>query len=795
MYQERYVGRRPVDKVFFGYASRPPLTCETLGEAVRAIRATGVVDAVSWEDLKVAGRVIIRQIMSEIDASAACVFDVSTLNENVMFELGYTIAREKPLMILLDKTDNSVKRTWQEFQLLKNVGYVGWANSEEIKGCFLKARPDQQSGNLYRDLIEKALTPMLPASLFYVQSYHPTDATQQISRRLDQEIRKGIKVVSHDPTESSLNSLQWYATQTYAAECAIVHFDAPRRELASLHNPRSALIAGLAVGWERPVLMLAEEDYSAPLDYEEYLKPYKSKTECLAFLNTWLQDIGLKPKTGSRIPKIRLAGELRSLRFGEHVAENERDSLSDYYVETSAFNDVISNRTTLFVGRKGTGKTATMYQAASRLATDARNIVVTIKPASYEFSTLLTQLTGLNAGLKQYSIEALWKFLLVSEIAKVAVENLEARPIGVPFSESERKLLAFVDGAAFELRSDFSTRFERTVGHLVKLGLDKAQNAGDGRDMLNEALHSQAIARLRSLLGAVLGGRRRVAILIDNLDKGWDRSADLDTLSQLLLGLLAAIGRLEVDFAKEDYWRDKISLTVATFLRKDIYEYMRTVAREPDKIVASIVAWSDQDILLRMLEERFLAVRPDGTSADELWERFVAPNIDGVPTREWVPRQILPRPRDLIFLANSAVVYAIDRGHSLIEEADWKDALLAYSQFAFEALLVENGITIGAFKEVLYEFLGADALITEERVLECIRAAHIDEKDVHHLLDRLQEVSFLGVEVGQNQFEYPETDTPFERALVMARKYSERQESDGTRFSIHPAYRPYLEIT
>ena len=42
---------------------------------------------------------------------------------------------------------------------------------------------------------------------------------------------------------------------------------------------------------------------------------------------------------------------------------------------------------------------------------------------------------------------------------------------------------------------------------------------------------------IRDRLGPVVANRSRIAILIDNLDKGWERSADLNVLSDLLLGL------------------------------------------------------------------------------------------------------------------------------------------------------------------------------------------------------------------------------------------------------------------
>ena len=54
----------------------------------------------------------------------------------------------------------------------------------------------------------------------------------------------------------------------------------------------------------------------------------------------------------------------------------------------------------LFVGRKGAGKTANMLQAAARLQENARNLVVVIKPASYDFTAFLSLLKDMPGELK-----------------------------------------------------------------------------------------------------------------------------------------------------------------------------------------------------------------------------------------------------------------------------------------------------------------------------------------------------------------------------------------------------------
>jgi hypothetical protein len=276
------------------------------------------------------------------------------------------------------------------------------------------------------------------------------------------------------------------------------------------------------------------------------------------------------------------------------------------------------------------------------------------------------------------------------------------------------------------------------------------------------------------------------------LDKGWERSADLPTLSDLLLGLLTSIGRVERDLTRDMPAGAQVPVTLALFIRSDIFGFVRERAREPDKIVTSIVEWGDPEVLRRVVEERFLSTRREGTPADELWTRFFCETVRDNPTSEYILSLVLPRPRDLIYLCNAAVGVAINRRHSRVEEEDILAAEQNYSQFAFEALLVENGITIAEFEAVLLEFLGVDPILTKDEILELITQAGFEGIRAEQVLQRLKVVSFLGLETGPGVFEFPELGRASEKAEILARK---RASSEGaTRHVVHPAYRAFLEI-
>jgi len=365
--------------------------------------------------------------------------------------------------------------------------------------------------------------------------------------------------------------------------------------------------------------------------------------------------------------------------------------LAEYFVETAAFDEVLNSKVMVFVGRKGTGKTANLLRAGEILEDDRRRLVSIIKPFGYELEAVVRLLERFpSPDAQDYVVEALWKYLLLSEIALTAAAEIERRPASPDAGSPEAELLEYLDGPGSTLALDFAVRLERAIETL--LDLPTQARIEDERARITEALHGKPIRDLRRLLGRLLERRTQVAVLIDNLDKPWDRSTNLDVLSTFLLGLLTAVGRLESDFAREDSWRRPVPLTLGVFLRSDIFARVLRVAREPDKIPFIRLAWDDPELLLRVVDERYNAAREQAATEGELWSKYFTSRVRGIETRDYILKRILPRPRDIVYFCNAAITTAVNRRHTRIEEDDIFEAERIYSQFSFEALLVEERV-------------------------------------------------------------------------------------------------------
>ena len=122
--------------------------------------------------------------------------------------------------------------------------------------------------------------------------------------------------------------------------------------------------------------------------------------------------------------------------------------------------------------------------------------------------------------------------------------------------------------------------------------------------MVARALRVDQLEKLRGHVSKATSHFRRIAILIDNLDKTWEEGADFKAISRFILALLVASGRIEKEVGRPKAERtEELRVTLAIFLRTDILDTVRGFAREPDKIGARTVDWADEQLLVRVLED------------------------------------------------------------------------------------------------------------------------------------------------------------------------------------------------
>jgi hypothetical protein len=86
----------------FLYPSDPPQIAATIENAVKMLPASGQKGWSTWKDLHTAGQIIYCTICKAMRFSDQAVADVTTLNFNLLFEIGFLLGLELPVIPIRD---------------------------------------------------------------------------------------------------------------------------------------------------------------------------------------------------------------------------------------------------------------------------------------------------------------------------------------------------------------------------------------------------------------------------------------------------------------------------------------------------------------------------------------------------------------------------------------------------------------------------------------------------------------------------------------------------------------------
>ncbi len=411
-------------------------------------------------------------------------------------------------------------------------------------------------------------------------------------------------------------------------------------------------------------------------------------------------------------------------------------------------------------------------------------------PAGFELAGIarLFRNEAKDSPHRGYLLETFWKFLVYTELAKTLYEKVVGRPLYLSRSASESALCEFVDLHQRVIMPEFGSRLEGIVSQLQT----SQPVASTDRSWITESLHETMLGNLRRLLGEALADANIVAVLVDNLDKSWEPDADLDLNGELLLGLMNVGIRISEEFHRSASRRKAVDMKLIVFMRSDIFGMIKRVARENDKLPARYINWNDRELLLRVIEERFLKAGVEVVSRDEIWERFFPPAVNGRATRDFIIESIFPRPRDLIVLVKACIEAAANRGHPKVKEQDVLAGQVQYAQFAFNAIVIEGAPQVPHLEDILLSFMDGPTIVNEYRILE-IMEEYNSTFDIELFIKLLSELTFLGLEVSANRFDFiydPSKDgLLIQKAKRTAAIYGER------RFMIHSAFHDLLSLS
>ena len=342
-----------IPKAFFAYPSSRPTLGESIRKAVRELNAGGEVKIQTWEECKTGGKFIIDIICNTIDEAELFFADLTGFNANVMFELGYAIARDKRIWLIIDMSYPKVKKMFDQLKVLSTVGYASCSNSKNIVSGFDKDKPFADTENtIFRTAIDPNLKPGGYRSILHLKSKHEDEAAMCVSDVLQDRLSN--RTIVHGSHKTTVESLAWYVNCVYGCNGLVCHFADPEREGVYLQTARHALVCGMAHGFKKPLLMLAEGEFLSPIDYRDYLKHYDSAHEALRYLEEWLPPVEHTLKTDQEEATVRRSTTRATTDEKLTAAEGYFQSLESF--ESHHIKHVQDRHTYLKMFVPGTGR-------------------------------------------------------------------------------------------------------------------------------------------------------------------------------------------------------------------------------------------------------------------------------------------------------------------------------------------------------------------------------------------------------------------------------------------------------
>lgn len=767
---------------FIAYPSRDPQLLGIMRSAIqKANTAQNSVHFDSWEFNDIPGTPLISPILEKIDDSSFIVADITFLNPNVVYEIGFAIGKGKRVFLTRHKHSAGDRDLARRVGIFDTLGYFEYDDADVLAERI--ALPIDETA------LSFSLKVDVRAPAYVVEPPEKGAAATMMTSRLK---KARYRYRSFNPTEDSRLSAVDAIRQVAASAGVLLTLEFEKaKDWAHIHNLRALFVAGLADGMGKPVLILCPDGYDAPLDVRDEVKQYRHPddiTDHVAALVLELTDYLQQVEP----PKGKVATSLQRLSFGDPTAENEMTTLGSYYMPTDQFGRALRGEVNLVVGRKGSGKTALFLQLRDRLRADKRNVMVDLKPEGYQLIKLKEDLLSyLTEGTRQHLITAFWEYLLLLEVTyKVLEKDRITHKHNHELYERYLDLEATYKVENFSVEGDFSERLlmlSNRVATEYRARFGDEANTKLTADEVTSLIYSHDLRALQNKLSDYLYSKQAVWILFDNLDKGWN-TGGVDEIDAIVLRCLVEAGRkIERDMTKR-----KHVFHCLVFIRNDVYELLMKSSADYGKDMRAVLDWTDADMLREMLRLRLVSgieEIPDDVSFEQVWRDICISHYRGEESAAYFIERSLMRPRNLLKIFAHSKGFASNLNHNKIDESDIEKGLRAYSQDLLIELDHELNDVFPAVPNLLYSFLDAPSEVSAAQLRELLCASGTPTESVENVLGFLLYYGVIGLRTeGGVQYIF---DVNYDSKLLSLR--ATRQGEDA-RYAINPAFWPALGI-
>ena len=124
------------------YPSIPRQIAATIEAAVPLLRQRSPGSTwKTWREFGITGQIIFCSICKNMRSADVIIADVTTLNFNLLFEVGYAIGLLKALIPIRDTTIETSQSDFRDLGLLDTIGYLDFQNAESLARGILERLP------------------------------------------------------------------------------------------------------------------------------------------------------------------------------------------------------------------------------------------------------------------------------------------------------------------------------------------------------------------------------------------------------------------------------------------------------------------------------------------------------------------------------------------------------------------------------------------------------------------------------------------------------------------------------
>ncbi|HOW54125.1 MAG TPA: hypothetical protein PLR60_05650 [Syntrophorhabdaceae bacterium] len=483
---------------------------------------------------------------------------------------------------------------------------------------------------------------------------------------------------------------------------------------------------------------------------------------------------------------------LKNLNFGVPAAERDDDLISCFVI-TESYQNITKGKKCIVLGNRGTGKSAVFRKLADEEKAK-NNIIIQLAPEEYSYellsNTLRKEMEGSWAKHGAYS--AAWKYLIYVTIMK----NLSHQ--GKRFKQGpEARIYNY-------LRDQYAGTDTNPIGMLISY-LKRMEGIKIGK--YEAAIKTAELRRLYSLeeIEPLINDieaacrNKKVIVLIDELDKGWDASEDaIAFVSGLFQAAVSINNKLN-------------SVKILISLRKELYENIPTLYEDAQKVrdIIETIEW-DEPKLLELIARRVIKKLPglQLDSYENIWNSVFSEVLDYRQTKSfnYIVDRTLYRPREIIQYCNDVAEYSrrmlipppLPFNYKHIAEAEY-----GYSESRLKDICAEYRFQFPGLQSLMETFRGQsynyDRESLEDHLLKVIvgefqisreASSWCGSLDPETLVDILWSIGFIRAQAVGGLKARRRSGSEY----LGSHQISSLNLRNIKRFHVHPMFRSYLGL-